>query len=324
MKNSIIVVLLIVIGGLFYANNVTNQDMQDATERLFGDKPAVVSTEVTNKSVDEFLPKVVIAFDKAEETYLKKEDIKPIDDGTNPDAAKCICKGTGQIRQGDGHVTACPYHAKRQEPVVDEKLLQEIEQAKAEAEQAKAEATEAKAKAEEAKVELDAQINELKAKLEAKEAVVDEQPAVVEEPKTAVVDPHPNPLIQVPTPEPEVKKVQPLEAHMATRKARPQNAIDGKVPYQVLIFSASWCAPCQLMKHELTEPLQRMGIEVSDRASADVRIVDVDLKPDLYNSLKREHTSIPLILEVVDNKVVDRHAGRMSLIDFLNRYDVEE
>lgn len=32
------------------------------------------------------------------------------DDGTNPDASKCICKGTGIIVQGDGHKTACPYH----------------------------------------------------------------------------------------------------------------------------------------------------------------------------------------------------------------------
>ena len=30
----------------------------------------------------------------------------------DPDPEKCICKGTGKIVQGDGHVSPCPYHAK--------------------------------------------------------------------------------------------------------------------------------------------------------------------------------------------------------------------
>jgi len=52
------------------------------------------------------------AFEKAEEKILnvqpKPDDIiKP-----NPDAAKCPCKGTGVIKQGDGHSTPCPYHGK--------------------------------------------------------------------------------------------------------------------------------------------------------------------------------------------------------------------
>lgn len=48
------------------------------------------------------------AFDKAEKELL---NIKPDDIiGPNPDPAKCPCKGTGKIRQGDDHVTECPYH----------------------------------------------------------------------------------------------------------------------------------------------------------------------------------------------------------------------
>ena len=48
------------------------------------------------------------AFDKAEKELL---NIKPDDVvGPNPDPAKCICKGTGKIRQGDDHVSDCPYH----------------------------------------------------------------------------------------------------------------------------------------------------------------------------------------------------------------------
>lgn len=48
------------------------------------------------------------AFDKAEKQLL---DVKPdIIVGPHPDPAKCICKGTGLIEQGDKHVTKCPYH----------------------------------------------------------------------------------------------------------------------------------------------------------------------------------------------------------------------
>lgn len=51
-------------------------------------------------------------FDNAEkEVFKPKPDVKP-NDGTNPDASKCICKGTGIIVQGDGHKTQCPYHYK--------------------------------------------------------------------------------------------------------------------------------------------------------------------------------------------------------------------
>jgi hypothetical protein len=50
------------------------------------------------------------AFSKAEEKLLNvKPDniIRP-----DPDPVKCPCKGTGIIKQGDGHTTQCPYHGK--------------------------------------------------------------------------------------------------------------------------------------------------------------------------------------------------------------------
>ena len=49
-----------------------------------------------------------VAFKSAEDKILNikpDEILKP-----DPDPAKCICKGTGLIKQGDGHVTKCPYH----------------------------------------------------------------------------------------------------------------------------------------------------------------------------------------------------------------------
>lgn len=52
------------------------------------------------------------AFEKAEEKIL---NVQPTPDEIirpNPDVAKCPCKGTGIIKQGDGHTTQCPYHGK--------------------------------------------------------------------------------------------------------------------------------------------------------------------------------------------------------------------
>lgn len=75
----------------------------------------VKDEDITNmyaSYVEEWKRDSAISFDKAEKEIF---DIKPEplpDDGTNPDASKCICKGTGIIVQGDGHKTACRYHGK--------------------------------------------------------------------------------------------------------------------------------------------------------------------------------------------------------------------
>lgn len=51
------------------------------------------------------------AFDEAE---IKVYNIQPKPDivGPHEDPKKCICKGSGVIKQGDGHTTPCPYHSK--------------------------------------------------------------------------------------------------------------------------------------------------------------------------------------------------------------------
>jgi hypothetical protein len=63
--------------------------------------------------VSDLVQKANESFEKAEKKIL---DVTPeVVDETNPDPAKCICKGTGIIRQGDGHTTPCPYHGKSTE-----------------------------------------------------------------------------------------------------------------------------------------------------------------------------------------------------------------
>jgi hypothetical protein len=67
-------------------------------------------TDMYSSYVEEWKKQCVVAFDKAEKEVLQPNVIPTPDDGTNPDPAKCICKGTGVIVQGDGHRTPCPFH----------------------------------------------------------------------------------------------------------------------------------------------------------------------------------------------------------------------
>lgn len=60
--------------------------------------------------VAETVKEANLALSQAEDEVLKTQPdniIRP-----DPDASKCPCKGTGLIKQGDGHVTQCPYHSK--------------------------------------------------------------------------------------------------------------------------------------------------------------------------------------------------------------------
>jgi len=67
-------------------------------------------TNMYSSYVEEWKKQSTDSFIKAEkEVFQKKPEPLP-DDGTNPDASKCVCRGTGIIVQGDGHKTPCRYH----------------------------------------------------------------------------------------------------------------------------------------------------------------------------------------------------------------------
>lgn len=69
-------------------------------------------TDMYSSYVTEWQEKSKVAFDNAEkEVFSVVPKPQPVVD-TDPDPAKCICKGTGIIVQGDGHKTTCPYHFK--------------------------------------------------------------------------------------------------------------------------------------------------------------------------------------------------------------------
>ena len=69
-------------------------------------------TNMYSSYVEEWKTSCKESFDKAEKEIFIVDIVPKPDDGTNEDPAKCVCKGTGVIVQGDGHKTVCPFHGK--------------------------------------------------------------------------------------------------------------------------------------------------------------------------------------------------------------------
>tara|TARA_A100001201_G_scaffold141447_1_gene136931 strand:- start:42 stop:440 length:399 start_codon:yes stop_codon:yes gene_type:complete len=70
-----------------------------------------VNYGLTNDDIDIIIKDTETGFDKAEKEVLGvTPGPTPQPVGPDPDPEKCICKGTGKIVQGDGHVSPCPYH----------------------------------------------------------------------------------------------------------------------------------------------------------------------------------------------------------------------
>lgn len=69
-------------------------------------------TNMYSYYVEEWQKEVQSSFESAEKAVF---EVAPKPDeilGPNPDASKCICKGSGIIVHGDKHTTPCPYHHK--------------------------------------------------------------------------------------------------------------------------------------------------------------------------------------------------------------------
>jgi hypothetical protein len=71
------------------------------------------SSGLTNDEIQSIIESTTESFLKAEKQILGEDPNPPepvVPTGPDPDPKKCICKGTGKIIQGDGHVSSCPYH----------------------------------------------------------------------------------------------------------------------------------------------------------------------------------------------------------------------
>ena len=77
---------------------------------------------------------------------------------------------------------------------------------------------------------------------------------------------------------------------------------------QYLLFTAKWCGPCRLMKPLIA------SVDTSNK------ITTIDIEDDVSTTNKYGVKSVPMLLKVVDDDVVDTISGRPSqdqLIAFL-------
>jgi hypothetical protein len=78
-----------------------------------------------NLTNDELQGKINTAKQSFVEAETKILGSTPIPDDTplipHPDPEKCVCKGTGKIIQGDGHIRPCPYHGEKEPPPTTER-----------------------------------------------------------------------------------------------------------------------------------------------------------------------------------------------------------
>ncbi len=80
-----------------------------------------VKYSLSKNEINAIIVQATQAFDKAETDVLGvKPNPTPDPDkpkAPDPDPSKCICGGTGEIVQGDGHITQCPYHGSKDQAV---------------------------------------------------------------------------------------------------------------------------------------------------------------------------------------------------------------
>lgn len=212
MKNLIVLILLTTISIFFF---IPKYEMMRNSEG-----------KILNTNVEILYPKIKENFDEAELKFLpkvEKEDIL----GPDKDPAKCVCKGTGKIIHGDGHITDCPYHGK-------------------------------------------------------------------------------------------VKKEEPTPIKEVSYKKYNNSAKN--IKHQIIIFSATWCAPCQVVKKTVLPELKKLGFVVSEDVSADFRVLDVDNNRQFYDSIRGNLNRIPMFIEIKNNVVVNREANALTLQQILNKY----
>lgn len=98
LQTRIIVGVAVIAGFIFFTNSGKNE-----------------TSGLTNDDIQSIIVTTEGAFNDAEESILGNSPVPPDVDpqGPDPDPKKCICKGTGKIVQGDGHVSSCPYHGNK-------------------------------------------------------------------------------------------------------------------------------------------------------------------------------------------------------------------
>ena len=98
---------------LSYVNkNAQTNPWSNGFNNNFGCSTEEISA-IYDSYVDQWKQDISSAFDRAEKEVYKTSPTPDDIVGPHPDPDKCICKGSGVIKQGDGHTTPCPYHGSK-------------------------------------------------------------------------------------------------------------------------------------------------------------------------------------------------------------------
>lgn len=90
---------------------------------------------------------------------------------------------------------------------------------------------------------------------------------------------------------------------------------------RIILFTATWCEPCQRMKKDCFEWLKAAGWQVDSSDRAHLQVIDIDENPILTKAYGID--SIPTLLLISDDKVIDRSAyfGRKTFGDMLKKLE---
>jgi thioredoxin 1 len=81
---------------------------------------------------------------------------------------------------------------------------------------------------------------------------------------------------------------------------------------KVLYFSASWCSPCKSFKPVVQSVL-------TDHPQINFNLIDIEEEPDL--SQEHKIRSVPTIVVLKDNVVIDKFSGSMSKDKFKEKVE---
>jgi thiol-disulfide isomerase/thioredoxin len=103
--------------------------------------------------------------------------------------------------------------------------------------------------------------------------------------------------------EDEIQKPEPQKVSQFPQYKHYNNSSQ-KVERQIVVFSASWCAPCRIFKDNILSQLPNYGLVVSDKIDADFRIVDIDQQRQYFDTTRGRNNMIPFIAEFRNNVLV--------------------
>ncbi len=86
---------------------------------------------------------------------------------------------------------------------------------------------------------------------------------------------------------------------------------------QILVFTATWCGPCQVLKGELAK-MKSVGWRIGSEEDASIRIIDFDTNKSLAQQMGVK--GLPTLIKLEDGVQVDSHEGYLDSFDIGRLY----